>query len=42
MKGLAGDYKPEKLKDSGGIIKGTFKTCRFNYARIEDYSGDNT
>ncbi len=33
------DYKPEKLTDFS-VMKGTFK-CVFNYARIEEYDGDN-
>lgn len=34
------DYKPEKAKDSYGILKGTFK-CKFNFVRKEAYTGKN-
>ena len=37
--GVLGQYKPEKIQDGFGIIKGTF-ACRFNSFRIEAYDGD--
>lgn len=35
------DYSPQAPKDTFGIIKGSNLRCTINFARIEDYTGDN-
>jgi len=36
---ILNDYEPQKVTDGFEIIKGSY-ICQFNYARIEEYSGD--